>query len=400
MSYDLQRYIRRDLEPELRHSLNSFPVTALLGPRQCGKSTLARHIVSDIERTTYLDLERPSDLRKLDDPEFFFHTRKDSLICIDEVQIGPELFPIIRVMVDEDRRPGKFLILGSASQDLIRSSAETLAGRIHFIELSPFTYNELLLDPSHSSFDPELPWTRGGFPDSLLAESDTISYQWREDFIRTFLERDIPQFGFSIPATTLRRFWTMLAHYHGQTFNASKLGQSLDVRHPTVRKYLDIMSQTFMVRVLSPLAVNIKKRLIKTPKIYIRDSGLLHTLLEIENTEGLFGHPNMGTSWEGWCIEQIIGVMSGWRAAYYRTSSGEEIDLILERGQKRLAFEFKASMAPKLSRGFQGSLDVLRPNQSYVVAPVPEPYPLKSGALVTNIKDLLKILTETTRYKV
>ena len=393
MTFNLQRYIKRDLEAELRNSLASFPVTALLGPRQCGKTTLARHVVSDIEGTTYLDLEKPSDLRKLDDPEFFFHARKERLICIDEIQIGPELFPIMRVMVDEDRRPGKFLILGSASQDLIRNSAETLAGRIHFIELMPFTYNELMLDAPRHFADPELPWTRGGFPNSLLAQSDTLSYQWREDFIRTFLERDIPQFGFSIPAVTLRRFWTMLAHYHGQTFNASKLGQSLDVRHPTVKKYLDIMSQTFMVRILPPLETNLKKRLIKTPKIYIRDSGLLHTLLEIEHTEGLFGHPNMGVSWEGWCIEQILGVMPDWRACYYRTSSGEEIDLILERGQKRLAFEFKSSMAPKLSKGFQGSIDVLHPDRSFVIAPVPEPYPHKSGAFITNIKEVLKILT-------
>lgn len=392
MNFKLQRYIKRNLENELHHSLQSFPVTALLGPRQCGKSTLARRIVSETADTAYLDLEKPSDVRKLDDAEFFFHTQRNKLICIDEIQLGPELFPVMRVMVDEDRRPGKFLILGSATQDLIRTSSETLAGRIHFIELAPFTYHELLQDKSQKIPDPALPWIRGGFPDSVLAPSDVISYQWREDFIRTFLERDIPQFGFSIPAITLRRFWTMLAHYHGQTQNASKFGQSLGVRHPTIKKYVDIMDQTFMVRVLPPLTVNLKKRLVKTPKIYIRDSGLLHSLLEIENIEHLFGHPNVGVSWEGWCIEQIIGVMPGWRAAYYRTSSGEEIDLILERGRKRLAFEFKVSMSPKVSRGFQGSLSALHPDRSFVVAPVPEPYPLKSGALVTNIKDILSIL--------
>jgi hypothetical protein len=397
MDYELQRYIKRTIENELRHSLQSFPVTALLGPRQCGKSTLARHVVSEMEDTVYLDLEKPSDLRKLDDPEFFFTTQKQKLVCIDEIQIGPELFPVIRVMVDEDRRPGKFLILGSASQDLIRNSSETLAGRIHFIELAPFTYDELIRDDPLQFDDPTLPWTRGGFPDSLLAISDDLSYQWREDFIRTFLERDIPQFGFSIPAITLRRFWTMLAHYHGQTLNASKLGQSLGVRHPTIKKYLDVMDQTFMVRILPPLAANLKKRLVKTPKIYIRDSGLLHTLLEIEHTEGLFGHPTVGVSWEGWCIEQILGVMPGWRASFYRTSSGEEIDLILERGNKRFAFEFKASMSPKVSRGFQGTLEVLCPDKSFVIAPVPEPYPLKSGALVTHIKGILKMLVSETR---
>jgi predicted AAA+ superfamily ATPase len=393
MNYNLQRYIKRDLESEVRHSLESFPVTALIGPRQCGKSTLARKIVSDVPNTTYLDLERPSDLRKLDDPEFYFHSQRQQLICIDEVQTGPELFPIMRVMVDEDRKPGKFFILGSATQDLIRNSSETLAGRIHYIELGPFSYNELMRDDPHQFASPQMLWTRGGFPESILAQSETISYQWREDFIRTFLERDIPQFGFSIPAITLRRFWTMLAHYHGQTLNASKLGQSLGVRHPTIKKYLDIMDQTFMVRVLPPLAANLKKRLVKTPKIYIRDSGLLHALLEIENRENLFGHPIIGASWEGWCIEQITGIMKGWRPSFYRTSSGEEIDLILERGQKRLAFEFKASMSPRVSRGFQGSLTALQPARSFVIAPVPEPYPSPSGALITNIMDVLTTLS-------
>ena len=392
MAYNIHRYIVRHLEPELRHSLQSFPVTALLGPRQCGKSTLARRTVADMPNTSYLDLEKPSDLRKLDDAEFFFHTQKQKLICIDEIQMGPELFPIIRVMVDEDRRPGKFLILGSASQDLIRNSAETLAGRINYIELAPFDYNELILDNPHQYADPTLPWTRGGFPDSILAESDSLSYRWRENFIRTFLERDIPQFGFSIPAITLRRFWTMLAHHHGQTLNATKFGQSLGVRHPTIRKYLDMMAQTFMVRVLPPMVVNLKKRLVKTPKVYIRDSGILHTLLEIEDTESLFGHPNVGVSWEGWCLEQILAIMPRWRPSFYRTASGEEIDLILERGQKRLAFEFKASMSPKVSRGFQGTLSALKADHTWIVAPVPEPYPLKSGAQVIHIKAILKIL--------
>lgn len=351
-------------------------------------------MVSSIENTVYLDLEKPSDHRKLEDPEFFFHTHRDPLICIDEIQMGPALFPIIRVEVDADRRPGRFLILGSASQDLIRNSSETLAGRIHFLELTPFHYNELLQRASREYADPNPAWIRGGFPDSLLAPSDKVSYQWREDFIRTFLERDIPQFGFTIPAITMRRFWTMLAHHHGQTLNASKLGQSLGVTHPTIKKYLDIMTQTYMVRVLSPLGVNIKKRLVKSPKVYLRDSGLLHTLLELPQLENLLGHPNAGASWEGWCIEQILAVLPDWRASFYRTASGEEIDLILEKGARRLAFECKASMAPKLSRGFQGSLDVLQPDRAFVIAPVPESYRLRSGAEVTTIKDLLAILTD------
>lgn len=390
MDYNLQRYIKRHIETGLRDSLQSFPVTALLGPRQCGKSTLARHVVANRDDTVYLDLEKPSDLRKLDDPEFFFHTQKSKLVCIDEVQMGPELFPIIRVAVDEDRRPGKFLILGSASQDLIRQSSQTLAGRIHFLELTPFTYDELYNDNQEKHSDPVFQWPRGGFPESVLAVSDSHSYSWRIDFIRTFLERDIPQFGFNIPAITMRRFWTMLAHYHSQTLNASKFGQALGVSHPTITKYLDIMAQTFMVRVLPPLIANTKKRLVKTSKVYIRDAGILHALLEIENTEDLLGHPIAGASWEGWCIEQILGIMPDWRPSFYRTSSGEEIDLIIERGRKRLAFEFKASMSPKVSRGFQGTLSVLQPDHTWIVAPVQEPYPKYPGVTVTNIKEVLQ----------
>jgi predicted AAA+ superfamily ATPase len=392
MNYKLQRYINRRLEAKLQESLRSFPVTGLLGPRQCGKSTLARYVVADRMDTVYLDLEKPSDLRKLDDPEFFFHTQKDKLICIDEVQMGPELFPVIRVAVDEDRRPGKFLILGSASQDLIRQSSETLAGRIHFVELTPFTYDELFDDNPKKYEDPVFLWTRGGFPEAVLTESDSHSFDWRSDFIRTFLERDIPQFGFTIPAVTMRRFWTMLSHYHGQTLNASKFGQALGVSRTTISKYLDIMQQTFMVRVLPPLMANIKKRLIKTPKVYLRDTGILHALLEIENIEDLLGHPIAGASWEGWCIEQILAVMPDWRASFYRTSSGEEIDLIIERGRKRLAFEFKASMSPKLSRGFPGTLAVLQPDHTWIVAPVLESYLKDPNVSVANIKAVLQDL--------
>ncbi len=394
MSYKLQRYINRRMEATLQESLRSFPVTALLGPRQCGKSTLARHVVADRTGTVYLDLEKPSDLRKLEDAEFFFHTQKDKLICIDEVQMGPELFPVIRVAVDEDRRPAKFLILGSASQDLIRQSSETLAGRIHFLELTPFTYDELVEDSPEKYEDPAFLWTRGGFPEAVLAESDSHSFDWRSDFIRTFLERDIPQFGFTIPAITMRRFWTMLAHYHGELLNASKFGQALGVSHPTISKYLDIMAQTFMVRLLPPLMANVKKRLVKTPKVYLRDTGILHALLEIENTEALLGHPIAGASWEGLCIEQILAAMPDWRASFYRTSSGEEIDLIIERGRKRLAFEFKASMSPQLSRGFPGTLTVLQPDHTWIVAPVLEPYLKGPGVTVANIKAVLQDLRD------
>jgi predicted AAA+ superfamily ATPase len=392
MSYNLQRYIPRRIAVDLEESLNNFPITALLGPRQCGKSTLAKHIVDGRANTLYLDLERPSDLRKLDDPEFFFQIHQDKLICIDEVQMGPELFPILRVAVDDKRIAGRFLILGSASQDLIRQSSETLAGRIHFLELSPFNYDELVAADSARYTDTILMWTRGGFPEAILSNSEKYSFQWRVDFIRSFLERDIPQFGFSIPAVTMRRFWTMIAHYHGQLLNSSKLAQSLGVSHPTIRKYIDIMEQTFMVQILPPFITNLKKRLVKSPKIYIRDSGILHALLEIENSEELLGHPIAGASWEGWCIEQILSVMSDWRASFYRTASGEEIDLILQRGQKLLAFEFKLSVAPKVSRGFANTLEVLQADYVWIVAPVQEAYMKSSNVKVASIGEVLEDL--------
>jgi uncharacterized protein len=345
------------------------------------------------EDTVYLDLERPSDLRKLEDPEFFFETQREKLICIDEIQRVPELFPIIRVAVDGQRRPGKFLVLGSASQDLIRQSSETLAGRIHYLELTPFCLDELMAAGLAGKDDYLQIWVRGGFPDSATASSEKVSFEWRTDFIRTFLEREIPQFGFSIPALTLRRFWTMLAHYHGQMLNASKIGQSLGFSSPTIRGYLDIMAQTFMVRVLPPFHANIKKRLIKSPKVYLRDSGILHALLEIEELEDLLGHPVLGNSWEGWCMEQIISMMPQWRPCFYRTSSGEEIDLVLERGRRRLAFEFKASMAPKVSRGFPGSIEILQPEQTWIIAPVGDSYSLMAGVEVTNIGAVLSRLS-------
>jgi predicted AAA+ superfamily ATPase len=392
MYYKIQTYIQRRLAAALKDSLNTFPITALLGPRQCGKSTLAKHIIRDYQNTTYLDLEKPSDQRKIEDAEFFFHTQREKRVCIDEVQMGQQLFPVLRVAVDENRKPGRFLILGSASQELIQQSSETLAGRIHFIELAPFSYDEMLAENPTRYADPILMWTRGGFPDALLLASEIHSYQWRTYFIRTFLERDIPQFGFSIPAITMRRFWTMLAHYHGQLLNSSKLGQSLGVSHPTIQKYLDIMAQTFMVRILPPFIANIKKRLVKSPKVYLRDSGILHALLEIEDTEDLLGHPVAGASWEGWCIEQILAVMPGWHASFYRTASGEEIDLVLERGRRRFAFEFKASVAPKVSRGFSGTLALLAPEHVWIVAPVPEAYDKEPRVTVSPIREVLEVL--------
>ncbi len=389
----MHRYINRAIEPTLQETLATFPVTALLGPRQCGKSTLAKHVLGERASTLLLDLERPSDLRKLDDPEFFLNSQRNKLVCLDEVQRLPDLFPVMRTLVDENRRNGRFLLLGSASQELLRQSSESLAGRIAYLELTPFTAAELIAHDRKRYLRPTIPWLRGGFPESVLAPSEQRSFAWREQFIRTFLERDIPQFGFSIPATRMRRFWTMLAHYHGQILNASKLGQALGVTHPTIRHYLDVMEQTYMVRMLSPFVGNVKKRLVKSPKVFLRDSGILHALLEIGSFEELLGHPIVGASWEGWCIEQITAAMPGWHPSFYRTSSGEEIDLLLSRGRTLLAFECKRSSAPKPSKGFAGTLEAIRPEHAWIVAPVKEPYELRSGVTVGTIETVLAELT-------
>jgi len=379
------------METALRGSLDANPVTAVLGPRQVGKSTLVRHALSQRRDVVFLDLDLPSDQRRLADPELFLREQASRLVCIDEVQLKPDLFPILRALVDLDRRSGRFVILGSAAQDLIRQSSETLAGRIHYLELTPFRHSEIESLPAFEPAPFRRLWWRGGFPPAFLEPSDAVSSRWRLDLIRTFLSRDISQFGFHLSAVAMERFWKMLAHYHGGVLNASKIGQAMDISHVTVRKYLDLLEQTFMVRILRPFEGNLKKRLVRSPKVYIRDSGILHTLLELESLSDLFGHPVFGASWEGWCVEQIVGALPEWRPSFFRSSSGEEIDLILERGRKRLAFEFKASSAPTLSRGFFGSIDTVQPLRTWVVCPMDEEgYPLRESVTVAGIRETLR----------
>lgn len=387
----MHNYIPRLIEAELRQSLAVNPVTAVLGPRQAGKSTLVRHCLAGRKEALILDLDLPSDLRRLSDPELFLREHADRLVCIDEVQLKPDLFPLMRALVDLDRRPGRFVILGSASRDLIRQSSETLAGRIHYLELTPFRFAEIEHVRGYGPKAYRTLWWRGGFPPAFLEASDAVSSRWRLDLVRTFLSRDIPQFGFHISAMAMERFWKMLAHVHGSVLNASKLGQALDVTHVTVRKYLDILEQTFMVRVLRPFEGNLKKRLVKSPKVYIRDSGILHTLLEIDTATDLFGHPVFGASWEGWCIEQIVHALPEWRASFFRTATGEEVDLILERGKRRLAFEFKASAAPQVTKGFFSVLDMLKPVHTWVVCPMDgEGYSLRDNVKVAGIGEMLR----------
>jgi predicted AAA+ superfamily ATPase len=319
-----------------------------------------------------LDLQDRVDRNKLAEPELFFDAYRDKLICLDEVQRLPEFFSVLRSEIDRDRRPGRFLILGSASRDLIRQSTESLAGRISYLDLTPFLISEM----ERVCRWPDL-WLRGGFPESTLAENGADSFDWRVDFIRTFLERDIPALGFNIPIPVIERLWLLLAHYHGQTVNYQKLATSADLSIPTLKKYLAILQQTYMVRLLAPASTNLKKRLVKSPKIYLRDSGILHALLEIETYDNLLANPVAGASWEGFVIENIIAENNGWKPSFLRTSNGAEIDLMLERSGRRHLFECKLSKAPKASRGFYELADAIQADSAQVVAPVDAPYMLK-----------------------
>ncbi len=384
-------YVKRLLQPVIEKKLQKNPVTTILGPCQCGKSTLANHLIAQIPKSIYLDLERHSDLRKLDQPELFFKRFSDHLICLDEIQRKPEIFTAIRSFVDQSGKNNQFLILGSASRDLIKQSSESLAGRIAYLELTPFFLDEIETGNPNILWDL---WLKGGFPRSYLEEDIRESYDWRENFIKTFLERDLPQFGFNIPAITMERFWRMLAHVHGQIFNRSKLGESLGVSYNTVRNHLSILIKTFIMRELLPLEVNIKKRLIKAPKIYIRDSGLLHTLLEIETQEELFGNPVFGHSWEGFVVENILNVMPRWRPFFYRTSNGMEIDLVLIKGNQKIAIECKTSEAPKVSRGFRNALNDLDIKEAWIITPMDEQYDLDTHIHVSGLFQFIKAKRE------
>ena len=377
------KYIERRLQAELLDCLLEFPAVAILGPRQCGKSTLARAVISKLDNVIYLDLEKPSDLARLQEPELFLASHAEKLVCLDEIQLLPEIFARLRPLIDSRNRNGQFIFLGSASRDFIRQSSETLAGRIAYLELTPFLYTEIsAAKPPPTLFDL---WLRGGFPRSLLARSHKASQRWRDNFIRTFLERDIPQLGFRIPAPTLRRTWQMCAHNQGQLLNSSRLGSALGISHTTLRSYIELLSETFMLRILPPFAANLKKRLVKAPKIYLRDTGILHALLAIDSFDDLLAHPVCGASWETLVIENMIASHPDYEPFFYRTAAGAEIDLLLVRGQKRIAIECKASSTPTVGRGFWNALKDLEADEAWIIAPVDEEYPLADNVWVRRI---------------
>lgn len=390
----MHNLVKREITTTVLNRLKNNPAVALLGARQVGKSTIAEMVISQIPKAIYLDLERPADLNKLTDPEAFFMQFSDRMICLDEIQRTPDIFPILRGVIDRNKRNGQFLILGSASRDLIRQSSESLAGRLSHIEITPFSQSEIPF------IDRGVHWLRGGYPRSILAEDDEISIQWREDYIRTFLERDIPQLGFRIPANTLGRFWRMLAHCHGQVLNSSKLAGSMGVSAHTIRSYVDLLEQTFMLRVLPPFEGNTKKRLVKSPKVYIRDTGILHSLLHIETVEDLFAHPVYGASFEGFVIENIATLVPRWELSFFRTSNGAEIDLVLTKGFRTIAIEVKSSTSPKVSKSFWNCIKEIEPDHTLVVAPVQEEYPIAENVMVMPLHVLAQRINEFVGTKI
>lgn len=380
--------IRRSLYQTLVHRLEQFPAVALLGPRQVGKTTLANEISGQIP-SIYLDLELPSDRAKLADPEYYLSSHENQLIILDEVHRVPELFQVLRGLIDQGKRKGikagRFLLLGSASLDLLQPLGESLAGRISYLELQPLNLSEV----GESKSKPL--WLRGGFPDSFLASDENHSAIWRNNFIRTYLERDIPAFGPRIPAETLRRFWIMLAHNQGALLNAAQLARGLALDGKTIARYLDLMVDLLLVRRLYPWHNNTKKRLVKAPKIFVRDSGLTHSLLGINTFEDLLSHPVVGMSWENYVIENIRSALpDSAKIFFYRTMGGAEVDLLVEfSSQKHWAIEIKRSSAPKVEKGFYSAIEDIKPEASFIVYSGNENYPLHNGIEVKSLAGMM-----------
>lgn len=386
--------IKRTISQKVVQALDRQAAAALIGPRQVGKTTLALDIAASRE-AVYLDLEAIEDREKLKNPALFLGKNEKKLVILDEIHRMPELFQALRGLIDQGRRKGmrtgRFLILGSASIDLLRQSGETLAGRIEYIDMEPLN---ILETSSTKNFDPANLWVRGGFPDSYLATNDEDSYAYRRNFIRTYLERDVPQFGPRIPAETLERLWIMLAHSQGQFLNASRLASSLSVTAPTVSGYIDLLTDLLLVRRLRPLHINTKKRLVKAPRIYVRDSGITHALLGIADYNQLSGHPVFGTSWEGFVIENLLSVApTRTVASFYRTSAGAEIDLVLELpGGKKWAIEIKSGLSFKLEKGFYNALEDVAPDRSFVVYAGSDRYPVTEKTDAISLAELAKEL--------
>lgn len=387
--------IRRSITHLLERALDRQAAVALLGPRQVGKTTLALEIGSE-RNAIYLDLEDPDDRNKLTNPRLFFESVEDRLVILDEIHRAPNLFEPLRGVIDRGRRSGKgkmrFLILGSAAIDVLRQSSETLAGRIAYIDLTGLTIDEIGQDRAAR----ERLWLRGGFPDAYLAPGDAESFELRRDFIRTYLERDVPMFGPRVPATTMERLWTMLAHSQGGLLNASHIARSLEISAQSVTRYIDLLCDLLLTRRLPPLSANVGKRLVKSPKVYIRDSGLLHALLGLKTLPDLSGHPVVGTSWEGFVIENLLAAGThDIRASFFRTTAGAEVDLVLEHpGGARWAIEIKRGLSPKLDKGFYAAIADLKPDRAFAVHAGDDCYPIADMIEAISLPALMTLLRD------
>jgi len=363
-------------------AVSRSPVTALLGPRQCGKTTLAQ--MYGKKKAVYFDLESQPDVRRLENPEMILGTLK-GLVVLDEIQLLPQLFSVLRVLVDKPENQAKYLILGSASPELIKNASQTLAGRVEFIELTGFGMEEV-----GPKFDKQL-WVRGGFPRSFLADSDDDSFAWRDGFVRTFLERDLLRLGVLNDSTAVRRFWTMLSHHHGQTWNASTFARSMGISDKTIRSYLDILSSTFMLRQLQPWHENIGKRQVKSPKVYFRDSGLLHFLLNISDNHTLWGHPSVGASWEGFALEEVLKSINPTQVFFWATHNNAELDLFFMHKGKRYGIEFKLKEDPEITKSMRIAINDLNLEHLWIVYPGTDAYPVEKKISVCPISNIAAI---------
>ena len=372
---------RSNYQLRIQNALRRSKITALLGPRQCGKTTLAKELSSRIS-SHFLDMESPSDRARLASPELYLKNLR-GLVIIDEIQLMPELFPILRVISDQSPDNGLFLILGSASPELVQNASESMAGRIEFVDIHGFDLSEI------GAKGLSRLWERGGFPLSYLADSEEDSVAWREGFVRTFLQRDLPELGINISSATIRRFWTMLAHSHGQVLNSSQLARSMGMNDKTIKYYIDILVATYMIRALQPWFVNLKKRQVKSPKIYFTDTGLLHHLLGISNLDSLLGHPQLGSSWESFALEQILRNNPGLVPYFWSTYSGAELDLLYTENGQNFGIEFKYTEAPKSTKSMHSAMHDLGLEKLYVIYPGLEKYPLSESIEVCPLPDFL-----------
>ncbi|NOZ62195.1 MAG: ATP-binding protein [Calditrichaeota bacterium] len=380
-------FVERAITSQLLKLINNFPAVGIVGPRQVGKTTLAKHLMNQIDRECiYLDLELEEDQSKLYEPQLYLEQHVDKCVVLDEIQQMPHLFPVLRGLIDKKRVPGRFIILGSASPDLLKQSSESLAGRIVYQVLNPFNLTEVAAD-----FDMNSHWFKGGFPESFLLADEELHRIWIRNFIRTYIERDLPMLGLSVTPILMRRLWSMLAHFHGGIWNASNFARALGVTIPTINRYVEFLESAFIIHRLQPYYTNIKKRLVKSPKIYIRDSGILHHLVGIISFEDLQGNVIIGNSWEGYVIEQIKQIVPGEiDLYYYRTHNGTESDLILTRGNKVIAcIEIKYTTAPRLSKGFLIAINDLKSKTNFIITPKSETYQIHENVTVCSLLEFL-----------